>query len=95
MTFLSPGAPRRVSGGGGGGAPGEQVKSVGSPGACGTDESLGTELGEERAESRRGRTFPRLIAEGGLSHGVHVRALPRPGKESLENQPSSGEKVHP
>ena len=55
-------------------------------------ESLGTELGEERAESRRGRTFPWLIAEGGLSHGVHVRALPRLGKESLENQPYSERK---
>lgn len=54
-----------------------------APGGCGTRESLGTELGEARAESRRGRTSPRLIAEGGLSHGVHVRALPRKGKGSL------------
>ena len=87
MTFLSPpAAPRRVRRGEGGGVPREQLKSGGRPGGCGTVESLGTELGEERAESRRGRTFPWLIAEGGLSHGVHVRALPRLGKESLENQ---------
>lgn len=93
MTFLSPpAAPRRVRRGGGGGVPSEQVNSGGRPGGCETVESLRTELGEERAESRRGRTFPRLIAEGGLSHGVHVRALPRLGKECLENQPCSERK---
>lgn len=68
-------------------------QSAGRLGRCGTGEGLGTELGEARAESRRGRTFPRLIV--GLSHGVHVRALPREGKECLGNQPCSGEKVYP
>lgn len=75
--------------------PGWASQSVGRPGGRGTRESLGTELGEARAESRRGRTFPGLIAEGGLSHGVHVRAQPREGKESLGNELCSGEKVRP
>lgn len=94
MTFPTPSAPGGVSYAGSGRAPGEQVRASGAR-RCGMGESLGTELGEARAESRRGRTFPRLIAEGSLSHGVHVRALQREREESLGNQPSSGENVHP
>lgn len=95
MTFPSLSATGRVSGGGGGRVLEEQVKASERPGGCGTGESLGTDLGEYKAETRRGRTFTRLIAEGSLSHGVHVRALPREGKASLGNQPCSREKVHP
>lgn len=47
---------------------------------AGRVRNLGTELAEARAESRRGRTLSGLIAEGGLSHGVHVRAH-REGRE--------------
>lgn len=52
---------------------------------AGRVRNLGTELGEARAESRRGRTLSGLIAEGGLSHGVHVRAH-REERERRGNQ---------
>lgn len=65
------------------------------PGGRGTRKSLGRERGEAGAESRRGRAFPQLIAEGGLSHGAHVSARPGEGKGSRGNRLCSGEKVHP
>lgn len=79
LDLLLCGPSGRVSRGGGGGTPAGQSVSDAQEGA-GRVRNLGTELAEARAESRRGRTLSGLIAEGGLSHGVHVRAH-REGRE--------------
>lgn len=48
--------------------------------------------GQARVESRRGRTFPRLIAGGTSSHGMRVSALPKEGKgqDAQESIPRLG-----